>query len=99
MQLRSFPPVPKCRSPHPNELLSLRLANSFSLQVFCLLHKMDLIAEDQRDLVFTHKEQEIKGSSTVANVSCFKTSIWDETLCAHLLQHPRAHHVTRVIQV
>jgi hypothetical protein len=70
-----------------------------SLQVFCLLHKMDLIAEDRRDLVFSHKEQEIKGSSTVANVSCFKTSIWDETLCAHLLQHPRAHHVTRAIQV
>jgi hypothetical protein len=44
---------------------------------------MDLIAEEQRDLVFSHKEQEIKASSSAANVSCFKTSIWDETLCVH----------------
>jgi Ras-related GTP-binding protein A/B len=42
---------------------------------------MDLIAEDQRDSVFAHKEQEIKSSSAAAYVSCYKTSIWDETLC------------------
>jgi len=51
-----------------------------SAKVFCLLHKMDLIAEDQRDAVFSQKEQDIKQSSTAAHVSCFKTSIWDETL-------------------
>jgi len=54
-----------------------------SAKVFCLLHKMDLIAEDQRDAVFSQKEQDIKQSSTAAHVSCFKTSIWDETLCVH----------------
>jgi hypothetical protein len=83
------PPLPH----HPCALPALA---HLPHQVFCLLHKMDLIAEDQRDLVFAHKEQEIKGSSTAANVSCFKTSIWDETLCVHLQQQIAAHRDARV---
>jgi hypothetical protein len=80
MQLRSSPPAPRCCRLHSPPALPLTPPLP---QVFCLLHKMDLIAEEQRDLVFSHKEQEIKASSSAANVSCFKTSIWDETLCVH----------------
>lgn len=49
-------------------------------KIFCLIHKMDLIAESMRDKVFEQKQQEILDVSSNFNVTCFKTSIWDETL-------------------
>lgn len=49
-------------------------------KIFCLIHKMDLIAESMRDKVFEQKEQEILALAENFNVFCFKTSIWDETL-------------------
>jgi len=50
--------------------------------VFCLIHKMDLIPEDQRDLVFRQKETELKTLSSGFGlpISFFATSIWDATL-------------------
>lgn len=49
-------------------------------RIFCLIHKMDLIAETMRDKVFEQKEKEIMDCSESFHVTWFKTSIWDETL-------------------
>ena len=49
-------------------------------KIFCLVHKMDLINETIRDKVFEQKEQEILEASNNFDVTCFRTSIWDETL-------------------
>ena len=50
-------------------------------RVFVLIHKMDLVPEDQRSTVFEERRndvmQKIDGRF---NVDCFSTSIWDETL-------------------
>jgi Ras-related GTP-binding protein A/B len=54
--------------------------NSDDARVFVLIHKMDLIPLDQRDAVFEERSSLIKAHSKGLNVSCFKTSIWDETL-------------------
>jgi hypothetical protein len=54
--------------------------NSPDAQVFCLLHKMDLIAEDARDRVFAERSDGIRSRSLGIPVSFFRTSIWDETL-------------------
>lgn len=56
--------------------------NSKNAKIFCLIHKMDLIPEDQRKKVFEQKMSDIKAASTSmgAVVTCFRTSIWDETL-------------------
>ena len=54
--------------------------NSDDARVFALIHKMDLIPQEQRDKVFDERAQLIKAHSQGLDVSCFKTSIWDETL-------------------
>lgn len=54
--------------------------NSKDAKVFCLVHKMDLVPEDQRDTLFKQKELEIKQNSLPLKPTCFRTSIWDETL-------------------
>jgi hypothetical protein len=54
--------------------------HSKDAKVFCLIHKMDLIPEDQRDMVFSERVAELKRRSIPLEVTCFKTSIWDETL-------------------
>ena len=50
--------------------------------VFCLIHKMDLIPEDQRDRVFEQKRTELRTLSSVFRlpITFFATSIWDATL-------------------
>jgi len=48
--------------------------------IFCLVHKMDLVPEQKRDETFRKKEESILANSGSFNVKCFKTSIWDETL-------------------
>lgn len=60
--------------------LSAIYENSPSAKVFCLIHKMDLLQEDQRDKIFSERENEIINMSKPVKVICFKTSIWDETL-------------------
>jgi len=54
--------------------------NSKDAKIFCLVHKMDLVPEDQRDQVFKTRENELKQSSLPLKIQCFRTSIWDETL-------------------
>lgn len=49
-------------------------------KVVCLIHKMDLVQQDQRDKIFGERELELKQRSLPLNISCFQTSIWDETL-------------------
>lgn len=56
------------------------LQNSPDAAVFCLIHKMDLLQEDQRSLIFEERQNDLSRLSRPLNVTCFKTSIWDETL-------------------
>lgn len=56
------------------------LQNSPEAKVFCLVHKMDLVQDDQRELVFKEREEDLKRLSKPLNCTCFATSIWDETL-------------------
>uniref|UniRef100_A0A0N5B0B9 Ras-related GTP-binding protein A n=1 Tax=Syphacia muris TaxID=451379 RepID=A0A0N5B0B9_9BILA len=69
--------------------LEALLQNSPDAKVFCLVHKMDLIAEEHRDKVFAEKEEDILQRSALEYekcgrkngvCQCFKSSIWDETL-------------------
>lgn len=60
--------------------LSAIYENSPTAKVFCLIHKMDLLQEDQRDKIFSERENEIINMSKPVKCTCFKTSIWDETL-------------------
>ncbi|XP_054977866.1 ras-related GTP-binding protein B isoform X2 [Sorex araneus] len=56
------------------------LQNSPDAKIFCLVHKMDLVQEDQRDLIFREREEDLRRLSRPLECSCFRTSIWDETL-------------------
>jgi len=56
------------------------LQNSKEAKIFCLVHKMDLIQEDQRDQIFADRDAELKRRSLPLDITCFRTSIWDETL-------------------
>lgn len=56
------------------------LQNSPSAKIFCLIHKMDLVQEDQREMVFQDKQNDLINLSKPLECTCFKTSIWDETL-------------------
>ena len=49
-------------------------------KIFILIHKMDLLPEEQGEKVFRKKEHELAEIALPMKVSCFKTSIWDETL-------------------
>mmetsp|Transcript_42686 Transcript_42686/g.96148 ORF Transcript_42686/g.96148 Transcript_42686/m.96148 type:complete len:328 (-) Transcript_42686:63-1046(-) len=57
-----------------------------SAKIFCLVHKLDLVHESQRDAVFREYETQLKscaggtGGSATVSIECFPTSIWDETL-------------------
>ncbi|KAI1278135.1 Ras-related GTP-binding protein A [Halotydeus destructor] len=56
------------------------LQNSPDAKIFCLIHKMDLIQEEQRDLILRERENDLKRLSRPLDCTCFRTSIWDETL-------------------
>jgi len=56
------------------------LQNSPDAKIFCLIHKMDLVQEDQRDTIFREREEDLKRLSKPLDCTCFRTSIWDETL-------------------
>lgn len=57
--------------------------NSPDARVFVLIHKMDLVAEEDREAILDDRKRLI-GDSCVArgvqHFQCFGTSIWDETL-------------------
>lgn len=54
--------------------------NSSDSKIFCLIHKIDLVPDDQKDVIFKQRENELKQLSLPLKITCFKTSIWDETL-------------------
>ncbi|XP_076435606.1 ras-related GTP-binding protein A [Babylonia areolata] len=56
------------------------LQNSPDAKIFCLVHKMDLVQDDQRELIFRDREEDLKRLSKPLECTCFATSIWDETL-------------------
>ena len=56
------------------------LQNSPEAKIFCLIHKMDLVQEDQREMVFNQREEDLGNLSKPLVCTCFATSIWDETL-------------------
>ena len=51
-------------------------------KIVCLVHKMDLLSIEQRDVEYSKYEQKLKGISTEysMNTEIFPTSIWDESL-------------------
>jgi Ras-related GTP-binding protein A/B len=56
---------------------------SENARIFCLIHKMDLLAENQRETIFQEKQNKIRelcGKDFSPRTEVFKTSIWDETL-------------------
>jgi len=53
---------------------------SSNAKIFCLLHKMDLIPIAQRSTVMKQRETELRQISLPMIITCFPTSIWDETL-------------------
>jgi len=57
--------------------------NSPDARIFVLVHKMDLVAEEDREAILEDRKHLIEESCTscgVQNFQCFGTSIWDETL-------------------
>ncbi|KAH9514738.1 hypothetical protein Btru_023466 [Bulinus truncatus] len=56
------------------------LQNSPEAKVFCLIHKMDLVQDDQREIIFHERQEDLKRLSKPLDCTCFATSIWDETL-------------------
>eukprot|EP01147_Barroeca_monosierra_P010112 gene10112-2278_t len=51
-----------------------------SAKVFCLLHKMDLVSNFERSATFESKRQELQRTAHLKQITCFPTTIWDETL-------------------
>lgn len=56
------------------------LQNSAEAKIFCLVHKMDLIPEEERERIFQLRRDDLNRLSKPLECVCFKTSIWDETL-------------------
>jgi Ras-related GTP-binding protein A/B len=57
--------------------------NSPDARIFVLVHKMDLVAVEDREAIFQERKRLISDSCLscgVENFQCFGTSIWDETL-------------------
>jgi Ras-related GTP-binding protein A/B len=49
-------------------------------KIFVLIHKMDLICDDRKQIVFNTKKKEIEENSGNFNVTCFPTTIWEHSL-------------------
>ena len=56
------------------------LENSPEARVCCLVHKMDLVPAGQAAQAFAERAEIIKLKTDTLPVTCYKTSIWDETL-------------------
>lgn len=54
--------------------------NSPDARIFCLVHKMDLVADHMRERTFDTWKQQIEEHSRGMPMEPFPTSIWDETL-------------------
>lgn len=62
------------------EVLEALEQHSPDARVFVLVHKMDLVREEMREKVFDERKESILELAGRLNVTCFATSIWDETL-------------------
>jgi len=63
------------------EVLDALEQHSPDARVYVLVHKMDLVKESMQEQVFAEREASITSlAGGRLRVSCFKTSIWDETL-------------------
>jgi hypothetical protein len=62
--------------------LTLEAVREFSpdVKIFVLIHKIDLIKEEKREIVCAEKIAYIQKLTSPLNMTAFKTSIWDETL-------------------
>lgn len=67
---------------HYEGVLAAMGQNSPHGKVFILVHKMDLVAEEERDAVFAERKEAIREHSGdhATQLTFFSTSIWDETL-------------------
>ena len=54
--------------------------NSSNTKVFCLLHKTDVLIPSEREKILQRKEKEIMAVAELTDLTCFRTSIWDESL-------------------
>mmetsp|Transcript_10674 Transcript_10674/g.16109 ORF Transcript_10674/g.16109 Transcript_10674/m.16109 type:complete len:433 (-) Transcript_10674:1209-2507(-) len=57
--------------------------NSPDARIFVLVHKMDLVAKEEQEMILEDRKRLIEESCSqcgVNNFECFGTSIWDETL-------------------
>lgn len=57
--------------------------NSPDARIFVLVHKMDLVAKEEQEMILEDRRRLIEESCNscgVHNFQCFGTSIWDETL-------------------
>ncbi len=57
--------------------------NSPDARIFVLVHKMDLVAKEEQEMILDDRRRLIEESCAgcgVNNFQCFGTSIWDETL-------------------
>jgi Ras-related GTP-binding protein A/B len=57
--------------------------NSPDARIFVLVHKMDLVAKEEQEMILEDRRRLIEESCNscgVQNFQCFGTSIWDETL-------------------
>lgn len=64
-----------------NSCMTAIKQNSKNAHIFCLIHKMDLIHEEKdKNKIFEEREKELKKLSDPMKITCFGTSIWDETL-------------------
>jgi len=63
-----------------NTLTALK-TSSPDAKVFCLIHKMDvIITEEERSRVFEERQMELSKIAGSLDLTCFRTSIWDESL-------------------
>lgn len=54
--------------------------NSPDAKIFCLLHKTDLVTEQELAMICNERKPQIQEITKPVTCSCFTTSIWDETL-------------------
>lgn len=63
-----------------SKCLEALVQNSKTAKIFCLIHKMDLVDEENREQTFLNCKLELEERSKPLDITCFQTSIWDETL-------------------
>jgi len=65
---------------HYKSCLDALSQNSKDAKVFSLVHKLDLVRDEDKSRIYSEREQELKERSGHMEVRVFPTSIWDETL-------------------